>query len=189
MDNISTNFDKLPNGLKKNLDPGEEIICFLKSFVIAERTNYIILTNQRLIYFDEKFLGRYIFKGLPLQKVLQVAAHKGAVLWGEVTLKMENGDSYSVERVNRKDLSNFIDALEISYNQIAVEPISINQKGELLGIKDWEFNKPAEMLFREKPTPTGQDSTDPFSALKLRFIKGEITEEEYRSKLKVLQEK
>src|SRR3990172_9321127 len=115
--------DKLPDGLKKNLSPGEEIISYLKSFVIAERTNYIILTNIRLIHFDAKHLGRYDFKTLPLQKLLQVSAHRGAIVWGEVSVKMEDGTSYTVERVNRNDLVNFIDALEIQYNNIAVEPV------------------------------------------------------------------
>ena len=181
--------DKLPDGLKKNLSPGEEIVCYLKSFVIAELTNYIVLTNIRLIYFDEKHLGRYVFKSLPLQKVLQVTAHKGAIVWGEVTVKMEDGTSYTVERVSRKDLSNFIDALEIEYNSIAVEPMSIKHKGELLGRADWEFNKPAEMVFRQNPTFQSQTAEDPLVQLKMRFIKGELSEEEYKAKLRVLQEK
>ncbi len=181
--------DNLPNGVKKNLAAGEEIISYLHSFVIAELTNYVILTNQRLIYFDEKHLGRYTFKSLPFQKLLQVSAHKGAVFWGEVTLKMEDSTTYTVERVNRKDLSNFIDALEIAYNSIAVEPIAIQNKGGLLGMADWEFNKPPEMIFRESPSFPSKSSEDPLVQLKLRFIKGEISEEEYRAKLKVLQEK
>ena len=181
--------DKLPDGLKKNLSPSEEILCYLKSFVIAERTNYIILTNIRLIYFDEKFLGRYVFKALPLQKVLQVSAHKGAILWGEVSVKMEDGTLYTVERVSRNDMANFIDALEIEYNSIAVEPVSIKHKGELLGISDWEFNKPAEMIFRQNPSIQSQTAEDPLVQLKMRFVKGEISEEEYKAKLRVLQEK
>ena len=181
--------DKLPDGLKKNLSPGEEIISYLKSFVIAELTNYIILTNIRLIYFDEKHLGRYDFKSLPLQKVLQVSAHKGAIAWGEVTVKMEDGTSYTVERVSRNDMANFTDALEISYNSIAVEPVSIKHKGELLGIADWEFNKPAEMIFRQNTSIQSQPAQDPLVQLKMRFIKGEISEGEYKAKLQVLQEK
>ena len=181
--------DKLPDGVKKNLSPGEEIICYLKSFVIAELTNYIILTNIRLIYFDEKHLGRYDFKSLPLQKVLQITAHKGAIVWGEVTVKMEDGTSYTVERVSRNDMANFIDALEIEYNSIAVEPVSIKHKGELLGMSDWEFNKPAEMVFRQTPSIQSQPAEDPLVQLKMRFIKGEISEEEYKTKLRVLQEK
>ena len=181
--------DKLPDGLKKNLSPGEEIISYLKSFVIAELSNYIILTNIRLIYFDEKHLGRYVFKSLPLQKVLQVSAHKGAIVWGEVSVKMEDGTSYTVERVSRNDMANFIDALEIEYNSIAVEPISIKHKGELLGIADWEFNKPAETIFRQTPTFQSQPAEDPLVQLKMRFIKGEISEEEYKAKLQVLKEK
>ncbi len=181
--------DKLPDGVKKNLSPGEEIVSYLKSFVIAERTNYIILTNIRLIYFDEKYLGRYVFKSLPLQKVLQVSAHKGAIVWGEVSVKMEDGTSYTVERVSRNDMANFIDALEIEYNNIAVEPVSIKHKGELLGISDWEFNKPAEMVFRQNPSIQSQTAEDPLVQLKMRFVKGEISEEEYKAKLQVLQEK
>jgi hypothetical protein len=44
--------DQLPDTLKKNLSAGEEIVSYLKSFVVAELTNYLILTNIRLIYFD-----------------------------------------------------------------------------------------------------------------------------------------
>jgi hypothetical protein len=181
--------DKLPDGVKKNISPGEEVMAFLKSFVIAERTNYIILTNLRLIYFDEKFLGRYTFKSLPLQKLLQVKAHKGAVVWGEVSFKMEDGASYVLERVSRNDMARFLDALEIAYNNIAVEPVSIKHEGHLLGMTDWEFNKPAEVVFRQQPTFQNKSVEDPLDQLKMRFIKGEISEEEYRTKLRILQEK
>jgi hypothetical protein len=103
---------------------------------------------------------------------------------------MEDGTSYDIERVSRKDMANFIDAIEIEYNNIAVEPISIKHKGELLGISDWEFNKPAEMVFRQNTTTAQPQTTqDPLVQLKMRFIKGEISEEEYKAKLQVLNEK
>ena len=181
--------DKLPTGLKKNLSPNEEVVSYLKSFVIAELTNYFILTNIRLIYFDEKHLGRYDFKSLPLQKILQISAHKGAIVWGEVTVKMEDSSSFTVERVSRNDMVKFIDALEIEYNNIAVEPVSIKHKGELFGVSDWEFNKPKEMIFRQTPSIQSQTAEDPLVQLKMRFIKGELSEEEYKAKLRVLQEK
>jgi hypothetical protein len=186
---IKSLVDKLPDGLRKNLSPGEEIISYLNSFEITERTNYIILTNIRLIYFDEKHLGRYDFKSLPLQKVLQISAHKGAIVWGEVSVKMEDGTFYTVERVSRNDMVNFIDALEISYNNIAVEPVSMKRKGELLGMADWEFNKPAEMVFRQTQPVQSKPVEDPLVQLKMRFVKGEISEEEYNAKLRVLQAK
>ncbi len=181
--------DQLPDTLKKNLSPGEEVVSYLKSFVIAERSNFIILTNIRLIYFDQKFLGRYDFKSLPLQKLLKVSAHRGAIVWGEVSVKMEDGAAYTVERVSRNDLVCFIDALEIAYNSIAVEPVSIKHKGELLGMADWEFNKPAEVVFRQNPSLQSSPVEDPLVQLKMRFVKGELSEEEYKAKLRVLQEK
>jgi Bacterial PH domain/Short C-terminal domain/DNA helicase IV / RNA helicase N terminal len=181
--------DSLPEGVKKNLSLNEQIISYLRTFVIAERTNYIILTNLRLIYFDEKHLGRYTFKSLPFQKLLQVKAHKGAVVWGEVTFKMEDDSIYLLERVPRNELARFIEKLEIAYNSIAVEPVSMKREGALLGMTDWEFNKPAEIVFRQKPTFESQAAGDPLDQLKLRFVRGEISEEEYKAKLRVLQEK
>jgi len=179
--------DELPKGLKKNLSPGEEVIRYLKTFEITEQPDYIILTNLRLIYFDEKHLGRYTFKSIPFQKLLQIRAHKGAVVWGEITFKSEDGTELLLKRVNRKDLEVFIDALETAYNSIAVEPVSMKHEGDLLGKMEWEFNKPEEMVFRQQPSAQ-PGSIDPLNQLKMRFIKGEISEEEYRAKLRVLQE-
>jgi hypothetical protein len=104
-------------------------------------------------------------------------------VWGEVSVKMEDGASYTVKRVSRGDMANFIDALEISYNNIAVEPVSMKRKGELLGMADWEFNKPAEMVFRQTQPAQSKPVEDPLVQLKMRFIKGEISEEEYKPNL------
>ena len=181
--------DELPDGVKKNLSSGEEIISYLKSWVIAERTNYIILTNIRLVYFDERHLGRYAFKSIPLQKLLQIKAHRGAVIWGEISFKSEDGTVIALERVSRRDLEGFIDALEAAYNRIAVEPVSMKHEGDLLGMAEWEFNKPEEMVFRQQPSEQPRIVEDPLNELKMRFARGEISEEEYKAKLRVLEDK
>jgi uncharacterized membrane protein len=54
---------------------------------------------------------------------------------------------------------------------------------------EWEFNKPEEIVFRQQPSDQAVLVEGPLSQLKIRFIKGEISEEEYRAKLRVLQEK
>ena len=181
--------DELPSGVKKNLSPGEEIIRYLKTFEIGERPDYIILTNIRLIYFDEKHLGRYAFKSIPFQKLLQIKAHKGGVMWGEVSFKSEDGTLIVLKRVNRNDLEGFIDQLETAYNSIAVEPVSMKHQGGLLGMSDWEFNKPEEVVFRQQSSLQPGPVEDPLHQLKMRFVRGEISEEEYRAKVRVLEEK
>jgi len=181
--------DELPSGVKKNLSPGEEIIRYLKTFEIGERPDYIILTNIRLIYFDEKHLGRYAFKSIPFQKLLQIKAHKGGVVWGEVSFKSEDGTLIVLKRVNRNDLESFIDQLEKAYNSIAVEPVSMKHQGGLLGMSDWEFNKPEEVVFRQQSSLQPGPVADPLHQLKMRFVRGEISEEEYRAKVRVLEEK
>jgi len=175
--------------MKENFSPGEEVIRYLKTFDVVERPDYIILTNLRVVYFNEKHLGRYAFKSIPFQKLLQMRAHRGALLWGDISFTGEDGTVILLERVERHDLEGFIDALEIEYNSIAVEPISIKHERDLVGKATWQFDKPAEIIFRQQSLDQPGRSEDPLSQLKLRFIKGEISEEEYRAKLRVLQEK
>jgi hypothetical protein len=181
--------DELPSAVKENLSSGEEVIRYLKTFEVVERPDYIILTNVRVVYFNEKHLGRYAFKSIPFQKLLQIRAHRGALLWGDISFKSEDGIVILLEKVDRRDLEGFMDALEIEYNSIAVEPISIKHEKDLLGKATWEFDKPAEMVFRQQPSDQPRPSEDPLNQLKMRFIKGEISEEEYRAKLRVLQER
>jgi hypothetical protein len=180
---------ELPGGVKENLSSGEEVIRYLKSFEVVERPDYIILTNLRVVYFNEKHLGRYAFKSIPFQKLLQIRAYRGAVLWGDISFKSEDGTVIQLERVDHHDLVSFIDALETAYNSIAVEPISIKHEKDVLGKATWEFNKPEEMIFRQQPSDQPKPSEDPINQLKMRFIRGEISEEEYKAKLRVLQEK
>jgi hypothetical protein len=184
-----TLIDELPSGVKENLSSGEEVICYLKTFEVVERPDYIILTNLRVVYFNERHLGRYAFKSIPLQKLLQMRAHRGVLLWGDISFTSEDGTVILMERVDRHDLEGFIDALEIKYNSIAVEPISIKHERDLVGKATWEFDKPEEIIFRQQPSDQPERSEDPLSQLKMRFIRGEISEEEYRAKLRVLQEK
>jgi hypothetical protein len=181
--------DELPSGVKKNLSSGEKVKCYLKTFEVADRPNYIILTNLRVVYFDEKHLGRYVFKSIPFEKLLQIRAHRGAALWGEISLQSEDHTVILLKRVNRGELEGFIDALEKAYNSIAVEPISIKHEKDLLGKATWEFNKPAEMIVRQRSSDQPKPSEDPLDQLKMRFIRGEISGEEYKAKLRLLQEK
>ena len=181
--------DELPGGVKENLSIGEEVIRYLKSFEVVERPDYIILTNLRVVYFNEQHLGRYTFKSIPFQKLLQVRAHRSALLWGDISFKSEDGTVIQLERVAHHDLESFIADLETAYNRIAVEPISIKHERELLGKATWEFNKPEEAIFRQQPSDQPKPSEDPINQLRMRFVRGEISEEEYKAKLRVLQER
>jgi len=177
--------NELPSGVKENLSPGEEVVQYLKTFQILSKPDYIILTNFRLVHFNEKHLGRYDFKSLPFQKLLQMTASRGIFLWGDISFKSEDGTLILLKLVNRGKMDGFIDALKTAYNNIAVEPITIEYNNKLFGRATWEFNKPKEIIFRQSSDQPKQ-SEDPLNQLKMRYIRGEITEIEYRDKLRVL---
>ncbi len=151
---------ELPRGVKDNLSPGETVVSYLKTFEIVERPNYIILTNRRIIFFDEKMLWRYAFKSLPLEKIHQMKANRGTVFWGDISFKMEDGTIILLENVDKNKMKDFIDAFETAYNRIAIEPISIKHNKNLLDRETWEFSKPSEILFRGSSSdqPTTSES-------------------------------
>jgi hypothetical protein len=190
-DNSSTRslIDELPGGVKENMSPGEKVLHYLKTFQVVERPNYIILTNNRIVYFNEKHLGRYEIKSIPFQKLLEMKAQRGVLVWGDISLKSEDGTVVELDKVDRNDLEGFIEALKKAINDIAVEPISIEHRNDLVGKASWEFKKPAELIFRQQPSTQPTTSEDPVAQLKTMFAKGEIPEEEYRARLRVLQEK
>ncbi|OGD55583.1 hypothetical protein A3K78_07315 [Candidatus Bathyarchaeota archaeon RBG_13_52_12] len=178
--------NELPSGVKKNLSPGEEVVHYLKTFQIFSKPDYIILTNIRLVYFNEKHLNRYDFKSVPFQKLLHMEASRGIFLWGDISFENEDGTLILLKLVSRGKMEGFIEALKIAYNNIAVEPITIEYNNKLFGRAAWEFNKPKEIIFRQSSDQTKQPD-DPLNQLKMRYIRGEITEIEYRDKLRVLQ--
>lgn len=160
---------ELPKGILDILATSERIHRVLKTRSIVNKPEYTILTDRRILYFDEKFLGRYDLADIPYSKLVEVKAERGRVRFGSI--------------------EPFFEALEIALNNVAVDPISIKRSKGLIGKMTWEFKKTPEMLFKSRPADGSslerrdffreEANKEALQQLKMRFAKGEITEEEY----------
>jgi hypothetical protein len=200
----------LPKKLRDNLGTNENVLLALKSFTIIQKPNYMVLTNSRIIFFDDRWIG-YEVKSIPFQKLLEIRAERGIFFWGDIYIKSEEpvggsddiktelGESkkpqphvtYFVRRANKRLIEPFVEATADAINKIAIEPISIKKKMSWFGKASWQFEKPEEFVTRTQPVPSAQSAAtqdDPLTSLKLAFARGEITEEEYRKRLSVLKE-
>jgi hypothetical protein len=176
---------KPPKKLLENLDGGETLITGLKNVRLGARPDYFFLTENRIIYFDEKHLGRYDLSSIPFSKLQEVSAQIGPIRYGSLKITSEEGLTIDLNKIPKGDVEPFVTALENAINAIAVEAISINVKKSLMG-KKWSFTKPAEMLLRSRPatdapapSSAAPVSDDPLRALQMRLVKGEITKEQY----------
>ena len=180
---------KPPKKLLENLDGGETLITGLKNVRLGARPDYFFLTETRIIYFDEKHLGRYDLSSIPFSKLQEVSAQIGPIRYGSLKITSEEGLTIDLNKIPKGDVEPFVTALEDAINAIAVEAISINVKKGLMG-KEWSFTKPAEMLLRSRPATEAPApapapiyaapvSDDPLKALQMRLVKGEITKEQY----------
>ena len=177
----------LPKGIKENLMEGETVYKVLKTFSILEKPNYTLLTDRRILYFNEKHLGRYDLLDIPYSKLLSLKAERGVVTFGSVEFQGEREEEpIVISLVPKDEVEPFIETLENAINDLAVEPISIRRKKSLLGKMEWEFRKEAEMLFKTK-SDSNSAGADPLKRLKMRFVNGEITEEEYLRMKKILE--
>jgi len=174
-----------PKKLMEHLDSGETLITGLKNARLGAKPDYFFLTDVRIIYFDEKHLGRYDLSSIPFAKLQEVSAQIGPIRYGSLTITSEEGVTIDLNKIPKGNVEPFVTALEDAINAIAVEPISINVKKGLMGM-EWNFTKPAEMLLRSRPlapspapTQVAPVSDDPLKVLQMRFVKGEITKEQY----------
>ena len=181
---------ELPQGLIDNLVSGEEIFKILKTRSIIRKPEWTVLTDRRILYFNEKILGRYDLKDIPYSRLQEMNAERGRISFGSIGFHSETKQNdFTLDKVPKDDIQPFVETLELAINNIAIEPITIKRSKGLMGKMSWDFNKTPEMLFRSR-SPDAQtlsrkdferadSSEDPLQALKMRFVKGEITEEEY----------
>ena len=189
---------KLPKGIQETLVANERIHKVLKTVSIINKPEYTVLTDRRILYFNEKILNRYDLEDIPYSKLMEMKAERGRVRFGSIEFKSEEMKKpIKLSKVPKKDIEPFIAALEIAMNNVAVEPISIKRSKGLIGKMRWEFKKTPETLFKSRPA--GADSlerrpfskeepeADPLRKLKLRFVNGEISEEEYQRMKELLE--
>ncbi len=146
-----------------------------------------MLTDSRIIYFNEKHLGRYDLVVIPYTQLKLMFAERGRVSYGSIRFQKENGEEVSLKKVPKKAIEPFVDELEKAMNRIAVEPIGIIRNKGHLGKQSWSFEKTSETLFRSMAVPPPppppnfqQPQQSPLDMLNMRYARGEITQEEYQ---------
>jgi len=187
---------EVPKEVLENLYPGEQISYSLKKKIRLEaKPKYLVVTDRRVMYLDQKILGRYDLKDIPYEKLEQVSFHKGPVA-SEFVLKTEEGGIINLTWMEREEATSALNAIRDSLNAIAVEPVSIQTKKGLLGV-DLLLTKPPELVSRTLPltrviegrkAKTEEEPAEKLKKLKELFDAGIINEQEYEEKRKKLLE-
>ncbi|MCK4397656.1 MAG: PH domain-containing protein [Methanophagales archaeon] len=187
---------EIPKEVEENLYPGEQISYSLKKkFRLEAKPKYLIVTDRRVMYLDQKILGRYDLSDIPYEKLEQVSFHKGPVA-SEFVLKSEEGRIINLTWMEREEATSALNAIQDSLNAIAVEPVSIRKKKGLLG-EDLLLKKPPELVSRtipmtrvveERKAKAEEGPADKLKKLKELYDAGVINEQEYGEKRKKLLE-
>ena len=186
---------ELPKSVIRHLEPDEEVLFAIKKKISLEKPKWLLVTDRRIIYLDEKVLGRYDLKAIPYQKLEQVTVKLG-VMSSEFIIEGEENITLKLGWMNKKEARKAISAIKDALNAIAVEPVSIDVKKKLTN-ETWVLKKPKEFVTRTAPAgtlinhPSTKKEEDPLEQLKKLkelYDMGVISPEEYEEKRKKLLE-
>jgi len=175
---------KLPKKLLENLEPGEVVIGAVRQRFAVEKPKWLIVTNRRVIYFDEKLLGRYELKSVPYEKLLRVYYRRG-IVGSEFRLELENGEVIDLSWMSKDNAEKAIESIREALEKISVEPPTITKKKHLTSL-EIILEKPKELVSRsvsrtvisDQPRAAG-DPIERLEKLKKLLDEGAITPEEY----------
>ncbi|EEB73924.2 PH domain-containing protein [Thermococcus sp. AM4] len=183
---------QLPKSVMRHLEPDERVLFAIKKKISLEKPKWLLVTDRRIIYLDEKVLGRYDLKAIPYQKLEQVTVKLG-VMSSEFVIEGEESISLKLGWMNKEEARKAINAIKDALNAIAVEPVSIDVKKGLTS-ETWTLRKPKELVTRSMPAraqPQVVEKEDPLEKLKKLkelYDMGVISQEEYEEKRKKLLE-
>ena len=170
----------VPEEIREHLEPGERLKKIVGTFSITNTPEFLALTDCRVMYLEKKIFGRYNFQAIPYMKMLSAKAKISKTMWGEFVIEGEEETRIHLKRVKKDGIILAFESMKEAINAIAVEPLSIIHKKGLLS-EEWTLSKPPEMVMRQKT------DEDPLNILKMRYAKGEITEEAYIEMKKLLE--
>ena len=181
----------LPKSVMRHLEPSEKVLFAIKKKISLEKPKWLLVTDRRVIYLDEKVLGRYDLKAIPYQKLEQVTVKLG-IMSSEFLIEGEENIKLKLGWMNKEEARKAINAIKDALNTIAVEPVSIDVQKKLTS-ETWVLKKPKELITRTAPSgdfvnstpPTAKTEEDPLEKLKKLkelYDMGIITQEEYEEK-------
>ena len=69
-----------PKEITENLYPEERVLfCIKKKIKLELKPKYLAVTDRRIIYLDQKILGRYDLEDIPYEKMRGVYFRQGAI--------------------------------------------------------------------------------------------------------------
>jgi len=128
-----------------------------KAIGLDKRSGILGLTNQRIIFYMPKMMNRYEFEAYPIKQVDSVQFTKGM-------------------RKGRIDIS-------IVNNNRVIKAIQ-NDEGKIIVDR---IQEAVQKAGKAEGATIVTSHQDPVDALKMKFVNGEITKEEFEEKRKILE--
>jgi len=184
---------EIPKEATENLYPGESVLYSIKKKLYTElKPKFLVVTNRRVMYLDQKILGRYEMVDIPYEKLEFVHFKKGKI-GAKFVIRSEEGEEITLSWMEKEEAEKAIESIRDALNAIAVEPVSIQKKKGLLGV-ELMLSKPKEIITRalpmtqvvERRTLPKEDPIEKLKKLKELYEAGILSKEEFEEKKRKL---
>ena len=187
---------EVPDEISENLYPGGKVLyCVKKKLRTDWKPKFLAVTERRVLYLDQKLLGRYDLEDIPYEK-LEFAHFRKGKIGAEFEIKREDGSKIKLSWMDRDEAKEAMEAIKDALNAISVEPVTIKKKKGILG-EEMNITKPKELVTRtlpmtkvvERKTAVEEDPLEKLKKLKELYEEGILTKEEFEEKKRNLLEK
>lgn len=184
---------EIPPEVTENLYPGEKVLYSVKKKLYTEfKPKYLVVTDRRVIYLDQKILKRYEIVDVPYEKLEFVHFKKGKI-GAKFVIRSEEGVEIELTWMEKDEAEGAMEAIRDALNVIAVEPVSIQKKKGLLGF-ELMISKPKEVVTRvlpmtqvvERKVSKKEDPVEKLKKLKELYDAGIISMEEFEEEKRKL---
>ncbi len=137
---------KIPDKLAGLLEPGEKVLHAVKKLPSLEKPKWFIVTDRRVIVFDEKIFGRYELVAVPYERLRRIVFKRG-MLSSEFIIEDEDGGRYTLTWMEKGEAVRAIEAVKQAITAVAVEPPTVSRRKDLFS-EQIVLVKPVEGLVR-----------------------------------------
>lgn len=118
----------IPKDVTDNLYSGENVIyCIKKKIALELKPRYLVITDRRVIYYDQKIAGRYDLHDIPYSKLERVYFNEG-IIASEFALKDEENHQILLTWLDKTECKDAIIRYEMRLIQLQLNPCPFRKR-------------------------------------------------------------
>lgn len=138
----------MPQDIVDTLYSGENPLCVLQNLrESGERQKIVIVTDQRLMYFEENATGMYDDTLFAFARIESVVSHEGKKV-AELKITDTDATALKIAWLTNEEAERVLLTLQSAMNDLGTALVSLDRRKSMFSGEEWTLKKPVDYLTR-----------------------------------------